>query len=67
MIDEYVTKCVVDPVSRKFYLYSNEGSTKEISCETVDQFMNVLSFIKDTYENNLLDAELVYAEPLTIS
>ena len=26
MEDEYLSKCVVDPVKRTFYLYSNEGA-----------------------------------------
>ena len=29
MQDEYLTRCVVDPVSRKFFLYSNEGESHE--------------------------------------
>ena len=60
MQDEYLTKCVVDTSRRTFYLYSDEGDTKEVECETVDQFMGVLEYVRDT-----LGDELVYAEPLT--
>jgi hypothetical protein len=60
MQDEYLTRCVVDPVKRTVYLYSSEGSEKEVVCETVDEFMNVLDFVRAT-----VDAEtLSYANPL---
>jgi len=29
MNDEYLTRCVIDPISRKVHLFSNEGSEKE--------------------------------------
>jgi hypothetical protein len=60
MNDEYLTRCVVNPLSRTFYLYSNEGSTKEVSCETVSQFMNVL----DVVRNQVSDDCLEYTSPL---
>ena len=60
MQNEYLTRCVVDPVKRTVYLYSSEGSEKEVVCETVDEFMNVLEFVRAT-----VDAEtLSYANPL---
>jgi len=60
MQDEYLTRCVVDPVKRTVYLYSSEGSEKEVVCDTVDEFMNVLDFVRST-----VDAEtLSYANPL---
>ena len=45
MDDEYLTKCVVDPSKRTVYLYSSEGDEKVVECDTVDEFMNVLSFV----------------------
>jgi len=60
MQDEYLTRCLVDPIKRTVYLYSNEGSEKEVVCDTVDEFMNVLDFVRAT-----VDAEtLSYANPL---
>tara|TARA_B100000427_G_scaffold209491_1_gene174555 strand:- start:1895 stop:2080 length:186 start_codon:yes stop_codon:yes gene_type:complete len=56
--DEYLTRCVVDTTKRTFYLYSNEGDTKEVHCEDTEEFMNVLSFIRKT-----LTDELVYTAP----
>jgi hypothetical protein len=61
MADELLTRCVVDPVSRKFFLYSSEGQKKVVDCETVDQFMSVLELCR----NMLGDDVLKYADPLT--
>ena len=60
MQDEYLTRCVVDPIKRTVYLYSSEGDTKEVTCDTVEEFMSVLDFVRAT-----VDAEtLSYANPL---
>ena len=61
MQDEYLTRCVVDPVSRKFFLYSNEGGERVVDCDTVDQFMSVLELCR----NNLDEDTLTYTDPLT--
>ncbi len=60
MQDEYLTRCVIDPVKRTVYLYSSEGSEKEVVCETVDEFMNVLEFVRATVDEETLS----YANPL---
>lgn len=60
MQDEYLSRCVVDPVKRTVYLYSNEGTEKEVVCETVDEFMNVLEFVRATVDEETLS----YANPL---
>jgi len=60
MQDEYLTRCVVDPVKRTVYLYSSEGSEKQVSCETVEQFMNVLELVRATVDEETLS----YANPL---
>jgi hypothetical protein len=60
MQDDYLTRCVVDPVKRKFYLYSEQGDEKIVDCETVDQFMGLLELCRA-----MLDEEtLAYASPL---
>ena len=60
MQDEYLTRCVVDPAKRTVYLYSSEGDTKEVTCDTVEEFMNVLDFVRAT-----VDAEtLSFSNPL---
>jgi|TARA_B100000131_G_scaffold10114_1_gene10654 hypothetical protein len=60
MEDEYLTKCVVDPSKRTVYLYSSEGDKKVVECDTVDEFMNVLGFVRDTCP----EERLSYANPL---
>ena len=60
MQDEYLSRCVVDPLKRTVYLYSSEGSEKKVSCETVEQFMNVLDFVRATVDEETLS----YANPL---
>ena len=60
MDEEYLMKCVVDPLKKTIYLYSNEGETKEVVCDNTDQFMNVLKVIRDTCP----EGRLSYSNPL---
>ena len=60
MNDEYLTRCVVDPLKRKLYLYSSEGDEKTVDCETMDQFMSVLRFVHETASDEVLS----YVNPL---
>jgi hypothetical protein len=60
MQDEFLTRCVVDPLKRTVYLYSSDGNEKQVSCETVEQFMNVLDFVRATVDEDTLS----YANPL---
>ena len=60
MQDEFLTRCVVDPLRKTVYLYSNEGDEKQVSCETVEQFMNVLELIRATVSEDTLS----YANPI---
>ncbi len=59
--EEYLMKFVVDPVTRTFYLYSNDGETKEGNCDNTEQFMNVLELVRATCP----EERLVYADPLS--
>jgi len=58
--EEYLSRCVIDTLSRKFYLYSSEGGEKIVECETVDQFMNVLEVVR----NQVSEDCLAYTDPL---
>jgi hypothetical protein len=60
MQEEHLSRCVVDPIKRTVYLYSNEGSEKQVTCETVEEFMNVLEFVRSTVDEETLS----YANPL---
>ena len=60
MDEEYLMKCVVDTLKKTFYLYSNEGDTKEVVCDNTDQFMNVLELVRSTCP----EGRLVYTDPI---
>jgi hypothetical protein len=60
MEEEYLSKCVVDPTKRTVYLYSSEGTEKQVACDTVEEFMNVLEFVRGTVDEDTLS----YANPL---
>ena len=60
MDDEYLTRCVVDPLKRKLYLYSSEGDEKTVDCETMDQVMSVLRFVREPASDEVLS----YVNPL---
>jgi hypothetical protein len=60
MQDEYLSRCVVDPIKRTVYLYSSEGTEKQVTCETVDEFMNVLDFVRATVD----EKTLAYTSPI---
>lgn len=58
--EEYLSRCVVDPTRKVVYIYSSEGSEKQISCDTTDQFMNVLNVIRSSVDEEIL----AYVNPL---
>tara|TARA_R100000008_G_C3449909_1_gene98804 strand:- start:12 stop:197 length:186 start_codon:yes stop_codon:yes gene_type:complete len=61
MEDEYLSRCVVDTLKRTFYLYSSDGDTKTVECESVEEFMNVLNFVRNTvHEDTLSYADYEY-------
>ena len=60
MQEDFLSRCVVDPVKRKFYLYSEQGDEPIVDCETVDQFMNVLELCRGVLDEDTL----AYADPL---
>lgn len=60
MEQDFLSRCVVDPVKRKFYIYSEQGDERVIECETVDQFMSVLELCRAMLDEDTL----AYANPL---
>tara|TARA_B100001113_G_scaffold199792_1_gene163680 strand:+ start:750 stop:953 length:204 start_codon:yes stop_codon:yes gene_type:complete len=56
--NETVEKIVVDVCARKFLLYSDLGSTRQVVCETTEQFMDVLEVVTTKAESELIE----YAE-----
>jgi hypothetical protein len=61
MQDEYLTRCVVDTSNRSFNLFSNLGDEKIVECNNPEEFMSVLSFVREAIGDG---GELVYAQPL---
>lgn len=57
--EEFLTRCVVDTIARKFYLYSSEGSEKVVECENIEQFMNVLEVVRAQVN----EEDVVYSDP----
>tara|TARA_R100001510_G_C7637968_1_gene195820 strand:+ start:1352 stop:1537 length:186 start_codon:yes stop_codon:yes gene_type:complete len=58
--DDFLTRCVVDPVARKFYLYSEKGDERVVNCETVEQFMSVLELVRASCDDDVL----AFADPV---
>ena len=58
--EEYLMKCVVDPIKRTFYLYSSEGDKKTVDRDNIDEFMNVLELVRATCP----EERLSYTNPL---
>lgn len=60
MEEAFLTKCVVDPIKRSFYLYSNEGEKRVVNCDNTDEFMNVLELVRTITPDDALS----YTDPL---
>ena len=60
MSDDLLSKCVIDASKRTVYLYSDGGDKKTVACDTVDEFMNVLNFVRDKVE----EERVFYSDPL---
>ena len=60
MSDDLLSKCVIDTSKRTVYLYSDGGDKKTVTCDTVDEFMNVLNFVRDMVE----EERVFYSDPL---
>ena len=60
MEDAFLTKCVVDPIKRSFYLYSSEGEKRVVNCDNTDEFMNVLELVRTITPDDALS----YTDPL---
>ena len=60
MSDDLLSKCVIDTSKRTVYLYSDGGEKRTVECDTVDEFMNVINFVRDTVEED----RVFYSDPL---
>ena len=60
MEEDWLSKCEIDPSKRKVYLYSEGGEKRTVECDTVQEFMNVLRFVRSNTSEDMIS----YAEPL---
>jgi len=58
--EEYLTRVVVDTCGRSFRLYSNLSTEREVACDDVDQFMDVLELVRAVVNSDTV----VYTDPL---
>lgn len=59
--EEYVESVLIDVQKRSIKMFSNLGDENSVTCDTVDEFMNVLKFVRDTLEDDA--AEIYYVDP----
>ena len=59
MQEDWLSKCVIDTCKRKVYLYSEGGDKKTVNCNTVQEFMNVLRFVRATASEDMIS----YTDP----
>ena len=58
--DAWLTGCVVNTTARSFRLYSSDGHEREVTCETPEQFMDVLQLCREMLDEDTL----AYSDPL---
>ena len=61
MQDEFLARCVINPINRSVNIYSTEGNHKTIQCETMDEFLNVLDVVRNLTSGDDA-AELVFTD-----
>ena len=52
---------VIDTCARTFRLYSNEGDERIITCDSLEEFMNLLDLIRKVVDEDIV----AYVGPLT--
>ena len=55
MDNEVVEGIVIDVCSRTFKLWSDEGSERIVTCETTEQFMDVLEVVTDQLDPDRIE------------
>ena len=59
--EEYLSRVVIDTCARTFRLYSNEGDERIITCDSLEEFMNLLDLIRKVVDEDIV----AYVGPLT--
>jgi hypothetical protein len=55
MDNEVVEGIVIDVCTRTFKLWSDEGSERIVTCETTEQFMDVLEVVTDQLDPDRIE------------
>ena len=53
--EESVLGIVIDVCTRSFLLLSDEGNEKQVQCDTVEEFMNVLEVVTANLEPHQIE------------
>ena len=61
MNDDFVNRTVIDVCNRSFLIISDDGEEKTVTCETTEQFMDVMEVV-----NELLEPERIKYADLAI-
>lgn len=52
---ETVKGIVIDVCTKSFLLLSDQGTTKEVNCDTTEEFMNVLEVVTSNLEPDQIE------------
>lgn len=58
--EEFLSRVVIDPMRKSFYMYSDQGDEKVIECDDIDQFMNVLEYVNAFAPDEMI----AYSDPM---
>ena len=58
--EEYLTRCVVDPIRKTVLLLGSEGDEKLVQCDSIDEVMRVLEYVRGMCDEDTL----AYTNPL---
>ncbi len=61
MSGDVVNRTIIDVCTRSFLIISDDGEERMITCETTEQFMNVMEVV-----NKLLDPERIEYSNLSV-
>ena len=55
MDDDFVNRTVVDVCTRSFLIIADDGKEKTVTCETTEQFMDVLEVVTNQADPDLIE------------
>jgi hypothetical protein len=60
-MNDFVNRTIIDVCTRSFLIISDDGEERMITCETTEQFMDVMEVV-----NKLLDPERIEYSNLSV-